>query len=87
MPGTDGYELLRRIRAGSHAAMPAIAVTAFARPEDRDRTLAAGFQGHLPKPINPGQLVQMLARLVELTPPPDEKGAVRSSKDSEAQPG
>ena len=67
--------------------MPAIAITAFARPEDRDRALAAGFQGHLPKPINPGQLVQMLARLVVVIPPPDEKGAVRSNTDTEALPG
>ncbi|HET6629553.1 MAG TPA: MASE1 domain-containing protein [Woeseiaceae bacterium] len=60
MPGTDGYELLRRVRA-EHADQKAIAVTAFARPEDRDRALAAGFDGHLPKPVNPARLLQMVA--------------------------
>jgi CheY-like chemotaxis protein len=62
MPGTDGYELLRRVR-GADDAQKAIAVTAFARPEDRDRALAAGFDGHLAKPVNPVRLLQMLAEL------------------------
>lgn len=60
MPETDGYELLRRVRA-AYPAQKAIAVTAFARPEDRDRALAAGFDGHVPKPVNPVRLLQMLA--------------------------
>lgn len=62
MPGTDGYELLRRVRAANDA-QKAIAVTAFARPEDRDRALAAGFDGHLAKPVNPVRLLQMLAEV------------------------
>jgi CheY-like chemotaxis protein/two-component sensor histidine kinase len=62
MPGTDGYELLRRVRA-ANAAQKAIAVTAFARPEDRERALAAGFDGHLAKPVNPVRLLQMLAEV------------------------
>jgi PAS domain S-box-containing protein len=62
MPGTDGYELLRRVRA-TDGARKAIAVTAFARPEDRDRALAAGFDGHLAKPVNPVRLLQMLAQV------------------------
>ena len=64
MPGTDGYELLRRIRAVNEA-QKAIAVTAFARPEDRARSLAAGFNGHLAKPVNPVRLLQILAEFAE----------------------
>jgi CheY-like chemotaxis protein len=60
----DGYELLRRMHAETVARPTAIAVTAFARAEDRDRALAAGFAGHLPKPVNPAQLLKLLARLV-----------------------
>lgn len=62
MPGTDGYELLRRVRA-KHPAQKAIAVTAFARPQDRERALAAGFDGHLPKPVNPARLLAVLAEV------------------------
>jgi CheY-like chemotaxis protein len=43
--------------------MPAVAVTAFAREEDRERALAAGFNEHLPKPVNPGELIELLAHL------------------------
>ena len=63
MPGTDGYELLQRVRAGRHAEMSVIAVTAFARPEDRERTLAAGFDGYVAKPIDPARLLQTIARV------------------------
>jgi signal transduction histidine kinase/ActR/RegA family two-component response regulator len=62
MPGTDGYELLRRVRA-VNAAQKAVAVTAFARPEDRTRSLAAGFDGHLPKPVNPVRLLQIISEV------------------------
>ena len=50
MPGVDGYELLERIRAGGDL-IPAIALTAFARVEDRDRALSAGYAAHLSKPV------------------------------------
>ena len=59
MPGEDGYALLRRLRTSSQPAMrnlPAIALTAFARSEDQERALAAGFQKHLPKPFDPAAL-------------------------------
>jgi CheY-like chemotaxis protein len=62
MPVTDGYELLRRVRSADGPRMTAIAVTAFARAEDRDRALAAGFDGHVAKPVNPTHLLQMLGR-------------------------
>ncbi|MFL6279108.1 MAG: ATP-binding protein [Vicinamibacterales bacterium] len=68
MPGEDGYALIHRIRsspAGRIAAIPAAAVTAHARDDERRRALAAGFHLHLAKPFEPGQLtrtVQALAR-------------------------
>jgi signal transduction histidine kinase/integral membrane sensor domain MASE1/ActR/RegA family two-component response regulator len=70
MPGTDGYELLRRVRAGMGPQPRAVAVTAFARPQDRERAAAAGFDGHLAKPVDPARLLQMLWRVA--TPPSSE---------------
>jgi PAS domain S-box-containing protein len=60
MPGMDGYGLIRTIRENmglGAAALPAVAVTALARSDDRDRALASGFQGHLAKPYSVAQLV------------------------------
>lgn len=68
MPGMDGYELIRTIRSRTQeqgGAIPAVALTAFARSEDRKRALLAGFQSHVAKPIDPGELlavVMMLSR-------------------------
>ncbi|HEU4533638.1 MAG TPA: response regulator [Polyangiaceae bacterium] len=67
LPGEDGYALLRRVRALPDEAggrTPAVALTAFARGEDRARALAAGFDVHLAKPVEPAELVLALARLV-----------------------
>jgi PAS domain S-box-containing protein len=64
MPSIDGYELLRRMRAlpsGRGAKLPAIALTAFARSEDRAQALAAGFLVHLSKPVEAGELVATVA--------------------------
>ena len=64
MPETDGYELLRRARTLDHAnaeRMPAIALTAFARSEDRTRALNAGYSVHLSKPIDPAELLATVA--------------------------
>jgi signal transduction histidine kinase/CheY-like chemotaxis protein len=59
MPEKDGYQLIREIRAQPDwASVPAIAVTAFARREDREAALAAGYQRHIPKPVNPAQLLR-----------------------------
>ena len=66
MPGMDGYELLRRMHEQTTARPAAIAVTAFARPEDRDRALAAGFSDHLAKPVTPARLMRMIARFVSM---------------------
>ena len=64
MPETDGYELLRRVRAlGAERGgkLPAIALTAFARSEDRTRALRAGFLAHIAKPVEPSELGAMVA--------------------------
>ncbi len=67
MPERDGYELIRDIRALSTAAggkTPAIALTAFARSEDRTRAMLAGYQVHVSKPIEPQELVATIKSLV-----------------------
>jgi signal transduction histidine kinase len=63
MPDIDGYELVRRVRSGD-AKIPAVAVTAFAGPEDRERALQAGYNIHVTKPIEPQELVKAVAALV-----------------------
>jgi PAS domain S-box-containing protein len=63
MPGEDGYALIRRVRALSQdrGHLPAVAVTAYGRLEDRMRAFAAGFTAHLAKPIDPTDLVAIVA--------------------------
>ncbi|CAN5834768.1 hypothetical protein BH18ACI5_BH18ACI5_04920 [soil metagenome] len=64
MPDADGFELLRRVREmGSERGgrVPAIALTAFARSEDRTRALRAGFLVHVSKPVDPSELVATVA--------------------------
>ncbi|MEO7189561.1 MAG: ATP-binding protein [Vicinamibacterales bacterium] len=64
MPDADGFELLRRVRAlGAERGgrVPAVALTALARSEDRTRTLRAGFLVHVSKPVNPSELVATVA--------------------------
>ncbi len=66
MPGEDGYSLLRRLRASEDARrreLPALALTAFVRPEDQAQALSAGFHTHLPKPFDPAALLQTVASL------------------------
>jgi PAS domain S-box-containing protein len=67
MPDVDGYELIKQLRASGNERMrdiPAAALTAFARSEDRTRALQSGFEMHLAKPIDPGELVASVATLV-----------------------
>jgi CheY-like chemotaxis protein/nitrogen-specific signal transduction histidine kinase len=66
MPFADGYELLRQLRAmgGSFAAIPVLALTAYARPEDRKRALDAGFQAHVGKPFDAQDLLVIAAGLI-----------------------
>jgi PAS domain S-box-containing protein len=64
MPGQDGYQFLQRVRAlprDEGGNTPAVAITAFARSEDRRRALMAGFQMHLPKPVEPAELIAVVA--------------------------
>ena len=66
MPGEDGYTLISRVRAlppDEGGNTPAAALTAYARVEDRTRALRAGFQQHLPKPVEPAELVAVVANL------------------------
>ena len=66
LPGIDGYALLRAIRAKTaHRNLAAVAVTAYARPDDRARVLAAGFDAHVSKPVDPAELVRTLAAVLQ----------------------
>jgi PAS domain S-box-containing protein len=68
MPGEDGYELIRRVRqlpAENGGKVPAIALTAYARVEDRMQALRAGYQMHVPKPIELAELVAVAMSLVQ----------------------
>jgi CheY-like chemotaxis protein len=75
MPGEDGYAMLGKVRAlvGGRGHVTAVALTAHARPEDRLKALEAGFEWHLAKPVEPGELLSVIAMLV--------------SKSSDALPG
>jgi CheY-like chemotaxis protein len=68
MPGEDGYQLMRRVRelesSRASASTPAVALTAYAGEADRALALDAGYQLHVPKPVDPAALVSMIADLV-----------------------
>src|SRR4029077_1210596 len=65
MPGEDGYSLIRNVRLKEapdrQGSRPAIALTAHARVEDRLRALSAGYQAHIAKPVEPAELVAVIA--------------------------
>jgi CheY-like chemotaxis protein len=64
MPVRDGYEFIRRLRSHPDtdiARIPAIAVTAHARAEDRRRALSSGFQRYIAKPVDPARLIEAVA--------------------------
>lgn len=66
MPGEDGYMLIRQVRAleaGKNSPLPAVALTAYAKEEDRRQALLAGFQSHVAKPVEPDELVAVVASL------------------------
>jgi CheY-like chemotaxis protein len=66
MPGEDGYSLIRRLRfleEGQASALPAVAVSAYARSEDRTKAIRSGFQNHLAKPVEPTELVAVVRSL------------------------
>jgi CheY-like chemotaxis protein len=64
MPGEDGYSLIRRVRAlptSEGGQTPAIALSAYGRTQDRQRSVAAGYSMHVPKPVDPGELTAIIA--------------------------
>ena len=66
LPDEDGFGLIRQIRqreAERGGFLPAVALTGFARAEDRARSLAAGFQAHVPKPVDPAELTATIATI------------------------
>jgi signal transduction histidine kinase/ActR/RegA family two-component response regulator len=68
MPGEDGYALIRRVRAGrgpNGGRIPAAALTAYATLDDRAKAIRAGYDEHIPKPVDPVRLVGAVALLVE----------------------
>ena len=69
MPDIDGYDLIRQVRALSEpfCSMPAIAITAYAEPEDRIQALSAGYQLHLAKPTEPAMLAESILGLLRAT--------------------
>ena len=74
MPGEDGYALIRKVRElppDRGGRVPALALTAYARSEDRARALSAGFQTYVPKPVEPGELIAMAGTLTEADGSPD----------------
>ena len=70
MPDATGYDLVRRLRHSDMPELrrlPAVALTAYARTEDRVKALLAGFQTHVPKPVEPAELVTVIASLAQRT--------------------
>ncbi len=68
MPGEDGYALIRKVRAlGAErgGGVPAVALTGYARGEDRERVLSAGYQAHVAKPVKPSDLATTVAQLAK----------------------
>ena len=68
MPDFDGYQMIKKLRSMGKGErnLPAIALTAYARNDDRQRALLAGFQMHLSKPVEPRELVAGIASLLNL---------------------
>jgi len=68
MPDEDDDKLIRRVRADhSDQDIPAVALTAFARTEDRERAIQAGFKVHITKPVDPDELTAAIASLTDRT--------------------
>jgi PAS domain S-box-containing protein len=83
MPGEDGYSLIKRVRslgAASGGDIPAIALTAYARGEDRIKAVAAGFQMHVAKPVETIELITMIAgaRGLSIISPPRKASSFES---------
>lgn len=71
MPGEDGYSLIRKVRALDPAdggRTPAIALTAYGRTHDRILSLSAGYNMHVPKPVDPGELTAIIGSVAARPP-------------------
>jgi CheY-like chemotaxis protein len=84
MPGEDGYSLIRRVRTMEMRGgrpISAVALTAYARAEDRVAALAAGYQMHVPKPVDPRELVLTISSLAgrPRSPPPSSRSGAPNS--------
>jgi PAS domain S-box-containing protein len=82
MPEVDGYGLIERIRR-THPALPALAVSAYARPEDRRRALSCGFNGYCPKPLAAGEFVRLVRDSLPGWSPP-ASASIRDGSTSSA---
>jgi signal transduction histidine kinase/ActR/RegA family two-component response regulator len=77
MPEEDGYSFMRKVRSWEretepeHLQIPAIALTAYARAEDRQKSLDSGFQAHVSKPVEPVELTKLIANLVDWNESPE----------------
>ena len=76
MPAEDGYSLIRQLRVleeSRESALPAVALTAYARSEDRTKAIRSGFQNHLAKPVEPAELLAVVSSLAgrRVTTPSD----------------
>lgn len=76
MPDEDGYDLIRQVRQRG-VRIPAIALTAYSRSEDRMRALGAGFQMHIPKPVEPSELIASVSSLASWSVPEREPPAAQ----------
>jgi two-component system CheB/CheR fusion protein len=66
LPRIDGYELISRLRRLPHLrAVPALALTGYAAQRDAEAALAAGFDAHLPKPVDPAELAERMEQLMQ----------------------
>jgi signal transduction histidine kinase len=73
MPGYDGYWFIRELRRTTDAdTVPAVALTAYARGEDVDKAIEAGFQHHVAKPVEPDDLLSVLVQVIERASEPHE---------------
>src|SRR5262249_32946089 len=81
MPEEDGYSLMRKVARSTpvgQSVIPAIALTAYARVEDRLRALSAGFLIHMAKPVEPGELMAVVASLASRAYAPTSEGSISS---------
>ena len=77
LPDEDGYAFIRKVRireGGGPHHVPALALTAYARPEDRERALTSGYQMHVAKPVTPDQFIAAVARLTRKVRPTNAPG-------------